>query len=91
MNDVEIEVKFLGYCNFEVALSDGRLESKHITKLTDVYYNHLAKGKISKEELIKRSFEFLLKKEQRDFLQPKLDLREIRKYFPDYEDNVRVC
>jgi len=37
----------MGYCNFEVTLSDGCSESKHITKLTDIYYNHLANGKIS--------------------------------------------
>ncbi len=90
INDMKIDVRFMGYCNFEVTLSDGRSESKYIAKLTDVYYNRLAKGKISKEELIKRSFEFLLKKESRDFLQPKFDLREIKKYFPDYEDNVQV-
>jgi hypothetical protein len=91
INDMEIEVRFMGYCNFEVTLSDGCSESKHITKLTDVYYNRLAKGKISKEELIKRSFEFLLKKEPGDSILPKFDLREIKKYFPDYEDNVQVC
>lgn len=80
----------MGYCNFEVTLSDGYSISKHLVKLTDVYYNHLAKGKIAKEELIKRSFEFLLKKESRDSILPKFDLRDIQKYFPDYEDHVEI-
>jgi len=90
INDMEIETRFMGDCNFEVTPSDGFSESRHITKLTDVYYNHLAKGRISKEELIKRSFEFLLKEESRDSILPKFGLREIKKYFPDYEDNVQV-
>jgi hypothetical protein len=89
INDMKIEVRFMGYCNFEVTLSNGCSESKHIIKLTDVYYNRLAKGKISKEELIKRSFEFLLKKEPMDSILLKFDLREINNYFSDYENSVQ--
>jgi len=44
---MKIEVRFMGYCNFEVTLSDGNSQAKHITMLTDVYYNRLANGKIS--------------------------------------------
>jgi len=47
VNDMKIEVRFMGYCNFEVTLSDGNSQAKHITMLTDVYYNRLANGKIS--------------------------------------------
>ncbi len=85
-----IEVKLMGYCNFFVTVSDKHSKSEHIVRLTDVYYNHLTRGKISKEELIKRSFEFLLKKEPNDSTLPKFDLKNIKKKFPDYEDIVRI-
>jgi hypothetical protein len=52
---------------------------------TDEYYHKLTGGKISPEELVKKSFEFLLEREGPESILAEFDLPTIQKYFPDYE------
>ncbi|MBC8527738.1 MAG: hypothetical protein H8D22_12955, partial [Candidatus Cloacimonetes bacterium] len=58
--------------------------------LDDEYYRQLFDGKIPKDALIKRSFEFLLKREPKESILQKFNLRIIKNYFPEYENEIQV-
>ncbi|MEW6680805.1 MAG: hypothetical protein AB1297_07320, partial [bacterium] len=59
--------------------------------LDDGYYQDLTKGNITKEELIERSFEFLLKREPKESILSRFNLKVINRYFPEYEEDIRRC
>lgn len=69
---------------FEVRIED----YKYKVTFTDEYYKKQAGGKISPEELVKKSFEFLLEREGPQSILPEFDLPTIQKYFPDYEPQI---
>ena len=75
---------------YEVIVREGKTETNHLVALDDAYHRHLTQGKISKEELIKRSFEFLLKREPKESILPRFNLKVISRYFPEYEEEMKV-
>ena len=64
-------------------------KTTHKVHVDDDYYKKLTGGKISKEELIKRSFEFLLDRESNKTILSEFDLKVINRYFSTYE-NVMI-
>jgi hypothetical protein len=58
--------------------------------LDDEYWQDLTGGKIAKEELIKKSFEFLLEREPKESILSRFNLRVISKYFPEFEEEIRA-
>ncbi len=71
-----------------VSVQEKNNTTKHMVTLTDAYYNNLTNGKISKEELIRKSFEFLLERESQYSIMSKFNLKIINNYFPEYENVV---
>jgi hypothetical protein len=72
---------------FEVSVSGKRHaeeKSFHVT-LNDAYWKQLTKETFSPEELVRRSFNFLLARESADEILQKFDIAQIKKYFPEYE------
>ena len=57
----------------------------HIVSVSDAIHDKLTKGKISKETLLEKSFEFLLERELNTSILSQFDIEVIAKYFPDYE------
>lgn len=55
---------------------------------TEDYYQQLVGEKVSAEELVKKSFEFLLEREGPGSILPEFDLPTIQKYFPEYENEI---
>ena len=47
---------------FTVTVEEGTSKTRHTVTLDEKYYQQLTKGKITKEQLISKSFEFLLKR-----------------------------
>ncbi len=84
-----IEVTQKSCCDFTVIINR-ESQTKHIVTLSDIYYTKLAKGKITKLELIKKSFEFLLTKESQHSIMSKFNLKIIGNYFPDFENVVGI-
>ncbi len=72
---------------FEVKID----EHKYEVTFTDEYYKKLTGGKISSEELVKKSFEFLLEREGPESILPEFDLPTIQKYFSDYESGISTA
>ena len=81
-----IEIKKKNEQEFLVTIEEKGSSSKHTVTLDDSYYQNLTAGKITKEELIKKSFEFLLERESKESILSKFNLSVIKKYFPEFED-----
>ena len=58
--------------------------------LDDEYWQDLTGGKIAKEELIKKSFEFLLERESKESILSRFNLRIINQYFPEFEEEIKT-
>jgi hypothetical protein len=63
--------------------------TQHTVTVTNDYANKLTDGKISTEELIRLSFEFLLEREPNTSILRSFDLPVIARYFPEYERVIR--
>jgi len=84
-----IEVSRKSEREFTVIVKENGSKTEHVVTLDDDYYQVLCAGKITKEELIKKSFEFLLERESKESILNAFDLKIIRKYFPEYESKIR--
>jgi len=82
-----INVKKLDKNTFEVTVKE-RKTTSHRVHLSDEYYNKLSAGKISQEELIEKSFQFLLERENNTMILSSFDLPVIQNYFPEYEKHI---
>ena len=63
-------------------------QTEHIVKLSSKIHQNITKGKISKIDLIIKSFEFLLKRESNQSILREFSLEIISQYFPDYLDQI---
>lgn len=83
-----ITIKKIDPSTFNVTVTTG-MTTNHRVTLTDDYYKKLTEGKTSKEELIKKSFEFLLERESNTSILSSFDLPVIGTYFPEYEGEIK--
>ena len=84
-----IRVERSGPGRFRVTVEDAGSQSQHIVSLKDNYYQKLARKQVSEEELIKRSFGFLLEREPKESILREFDLSVIAHYFPAYETEIQ--
>lgn len=84
MTEILITKKDEGY---EVVVNEGRSETKHLVTVSDEDHQRL-NSKISKEELLKNSFEFLLQRESKESILRTFDIKVISQYFPEYEKEI---
>jgi hypothetical protein len=73
---------------FRVTVEEGNSRTEHRVTLVDSYYKRLTGGKITREELIKKSFEFLLERESKESILSRFSLDLINRYFPEYEKKI---
>src|SRR5258706_589818 len=84
-----IEVEQLKAGEYRVRVIEGRSETSHLVTLQPGDHQRLAGGKAEPEQLVKRSFEFLLEREPKESILARFDLPVIARYFPDYEQEIR--
>lgn len=84
-----IEVKKKNQQDFVVTVEEKGSRTEHNVTLDDDYWRDLTQGRITKEELIKRSFEFLLERESKESILAKFNVRIIKGYFPEFEREIR--
>jgi len=53
------------------------------------YYERISNGIIGPEDFVKKSFEFLSKREVKDSILKEFNIKQIREYFPEYETEIR--
>lgn len=75
---------------FDVTVSDQDATTHHVVTLDLAYYRELTQDKVSPEELVLCSFFFLFEKEDRENILRTFNIRDIAKYFPDYENAIRT-
>jgi hypothetical protein len=74
----------------EVTESDGSgSQTIHEVSMDKVYYEKISAGIIGPEDFVKKSFEFLLKREDKDFILKEFNVRQIREYFPEFETEIK--
>jgi hypothetical protein len=66
----------------------GPKTTTHNVTVNQQYYQKLTGGKVSIEDLLRRSFEFLLDREVNTSILLSFDLSVIAKYFPAYESEI---
>jgi len=57
--------------------------------LTDDYWKIITNSEIKREDLIIKSFKFLLKREKIELIMQDFDIEIITKYFPEYEKEIK--
>ena len=85
----KIEVEKVENSKFRVRVSESGSETTHDVTLSPNNYIKLTAGKVEPEELVRRSFEFLLEREPKESILTRFDLSVIGRYFPEYEGEIK--
>ena len=84
---MELLITELSKDKFEITVNADRI-TKHVVSVTDQMLLNLTNNKISKDELLNFSFNFLLEREPNTSILSKFDIIVISKYFPEYISKV---
>ena len=63
--------------------------TEHLVLLNDNFYQNITNGKITKKDLIIKSFEFLLLRESNQSILKEFNLEVINQYFPEYNNEIK--
>jgi len=74
---------------FKIKVEEKGSSKEYVVTLGDSYYQDLTQGKITKEELIEKSFNFLMEREPKESILSKFDLKIIKSYFHEFEDEIK--
>ena len=85
---MELLINELSDKKFEVIINADQ-ETIHTVFVSNQTYLDLTSKKISKKELVKFSFEFLLEREPNTAILSSFDLIQISQYFPEYFKELR--
>ena len=72
----------------QVTLGTDPDTTSHAVTLDQMYWQKLTAGKIPPQDLITKSFIFLLERESKQSILPKFNLSLISTYFPEYEQTI---
>jgi len=82
-----IMVQAIDNTTFKVTITD-RTTTTHTVTVSPAYYEKLTAKRVSIEELVRKSFEFLLERESNTSILSRFDLPVIGRYFPEYENTI---
>ena len=85
---MSISIKKLTDDVFQVTVADSMTTTHEVT-VTDQSLTDLTENKMTKTQLLKFSFNFLLDREPNTSILSSFDINVISKYFPDYRVEVR--
>ena len=81
---MNVEVETIGDDDFLVKVS-AATSTEHRVTLTDAYWEQIWNSRLSKKEIVSRSFAFLLEREPNSSIMRTFDLPVIQRYFGEYE------
>lgn len=84
-----IEIKQHDADTFEVTVN-AMSTTTHTVTVSDGAQQSLTGGQATKEDLLRRSFEFLLERESNTSILRSFDLPVISRYFPEYERTMKA-
>jgi hypothetical protein len=70
---------------FEVAVREGKGESRHHVTMARDTYQRLTGGKHAPERCLEAAFHFLLDREPKESILRRFNVTEISRYFPEFE------
>ena len=73
---------------FQVTVEDGGSTSRHTVTCDEIAWKQLGGASVSKEELIQKSFTFLLQRESKESILSQFALPVIGRYFPEYRSAI---
>jgi hypothetical protein len=74
----------------EVVVRDESSESRHRVSVPSSDLDRLAPGSSDATELVRTTFAFLLEREPKESILPEFGLREVSRYFPEFEEQMRA-
>ncbi len=74
---------------YQVVVTEGGKRTTHTVEVDPTYHRDLTGGDVMPDVLIRASFEFLLEREPKESILPSFNLTVIRRYFPEYENEIR--
>lgn len=77
-----------GRTTYRVRVSEGGSETTHEVAVSSEDFARLGVRCRSHEELLERSFAFLLEREPKGSILPRFHITEIERYFPEYEREI---
>jgi hypothetical protein len=76
--------------HIEVTESDGSgSQTRHKVSMDKGYYEKISNGIIGPEDFVKKSFEFLLRREDKNSILKEFNIKQISEYFPEYEAEIK--
>jgi hypothetical protein len=88
MARARIEVERLTGNTYRVGVSEAGGRTVHTVTVDAAYHQRLTGGSVSPEDLIERSFEFLLEREPKESILASFNLSVIGRYFGEYEAEI---
>jgi hypothetical protein len=85
----KIEVEKVDSSHFRVRVIDAGSETTHQVTLDPKDHARLAGEAVDPQELIRKSFQFLLEREPKESILSRFDLSVISRYFPEYEREIK--
>jgi hypothetical protein len=85
----KIEVEKFDASRFRVRVIEDESESSHQVTLNPKDFQRISGGAVGPEELIRKSFQFLLDREPKESILSRFDLTVISRYFPEYEQEIK--
>lgn len=73
---------------FQVIVRDSDSLTRHDVTLSRADFERLGGAYRSAEDLVRRSFEFLLEREPKESILTSFDITEIGRYFPEFEREI---
>ena len=64
-------------------------QTRHKVSMDREYYKKISTGIIGPKEFVKKSSEFLLKREDKDSILKEFNIKQISEYFPEYEAEIK--
>ena len=83
-----ISVETIDNNSFKVSVTK-ESSTVYIVLLNDRFHQDVSNNKLTKTELITKSFEFLLERESNQSILKKFNLEVISQYFPEYFDEIK--
>lgn len=91
MTDIQITQKSHEEPEFLVVVTDkAGTKSRHTVQINETYYDNLTHGKMSREDLLRATFAFLLERESGEAILEEFELQDIMRYYPEYERAMRT-
>lgn len=73
---------------FQVEIEENGSKTSHLVKVSKDYFANFSDRFSLPQDLVKKSFKFLLEREPKESILKEFDISVIKNYFPEYEEEV---